>query len=68
MTDTDTDTDSEPTEYRLQDDIDQVVRAGLVLKGDQTVTLAPDEAAAHDDVLKPVDGDDSSSDDGEDST
>lgn len=50
-----TDTDSDTTEYRLQDGVGRVVRSGLVLEGDDTVTLAPDEAAAHDDVLEPVD-------------
>lgn len=56
MTDTDTDT----TEYRLQDDVTRVVRSGLVLKGDETVELTADEAAAHDDVLERIEqsGDD----------
>lgn len=62
MTDTATDTDT--TEYRLTDDVDRVVRADLVLEGEETVELNPDEAAAHDDVLEPVDdANESSSDD-----
>jgi len=59
-----TDADSDTTTYRLQEDVDRVVRSGLVLEGDETVELDPAEAREHDDVLEPVDGttDDSSSD------
>jgi hypothetical protein len=55
------DTDTEQTEYRLQDDVDRLVRAGLDLAGDETVTLSPDEATNHEDILTPVDGQDTDS-------
>jgi len=49
-------TDNDDTaEYRLQAGVDRVVRAGLVLEGDETVSLDPAEASEHDDVLEPVD-------------
>lgn len=53
-TDTAAETDTETQEYRLQDDVDRVVRSGLVLEGDETVTLDDRAAAQHEDVLEPV--------------
>jgi hypothetical protein len=43
--------------YRLRDDIDAVVRSGLVLRDDATIELNPREAEEHADVLVPVEGD-----------
>jgi len=43
--------------YRLRDDIDAVVRSGLVLRGEATIELNPREAEEHADVLVPVEGD-----------
>jgi hypothetical protein len=43
--------------YRLRDDIDGVVRSGLVLRDDATIELNPREAEEHADVLVPVGGD-----------
>jgi hypothetical protein len=47
-------------EYRLRDDVERVVRSGLVLEGDDTITLEPTAADPHDDVLERVDGDNGS--------
>jgi len=49
--------DTDTQEYRLRDDVEQVVRSGLVLKGDATVTLAPEDADEHADVLVATDTD-----------
>lgn len=51
---TDKNTEPETTEYRLQDGVERVVRADLVLEGDETID-DPAVAEAHDDVLEPVD-------------
>lgn len=45
---------NEPREYRLKDGLDRVVRAGLVLEGDETVELRPSEARDHADYIEPV--------------
>jgi len=49
--------DSDIHTYRLRDDIDAVVRSGLVLRDDATIELNPREAEEHADVLVPVKGD-----------
>jgi len=49
--------DSDIQAYQLRDDIDAVVRSGLVLRDDATIELNPREAEEHADVLVPVEGD-----------
>lgn len=49
------DTETETTEYQLTDDVDRVVRAGLVLEADDTVKADPSILEEHGDVLEPVD-------------
>lgn len=41
-------------EYQLRPDIDRVVRTGLTLAADETVTLDPETAEEHADVLESV--------------
>jgi len=41
----------ETRQYRLKDDIDQVIRSGLILRGDETIELKPSNAEEHSDVL-----------------
>jgi len=43
--------------YRLKNDVDAVVRSGLVLRDDAMIELNPGEAEEHADVLVPVEGD-----------
>lgn len=56
---------NEPREYRLKDGIEGVVRAGLVLEGDETVELRPSEAQEHEGYIEPVNDPEPEPDDGE---
>jgi len=41
----------ETRQYRLRDDVEQVIRSGLILRAGETIELEPTEAEAHSDVL-----------------